>query len=439
MADRDQITGGFVGLNEGKIKDSYCYFIPNYFRKQKVTFSGENSGEIYTSFANCKGSLTDQYNSRGMGVSREIQGRKDAIALGFDTDNIWKYTGDRHVLMFRDDKWNVKMPAADGKKTFVIRSIDDFFKFSELVNSGRQNYADAFIRLACDLDLKNKEIEPIGKTRKLAFAGVFDGGEHIIKNFRIKGSMIGSYGLFGYLKGTVINLTLDCEVSGEGNVGAICGINDGSIICSGAFVNIHGSGDRLRMGGLCGENQGEVDRCYVAIRMHVAVVPIIPIGIAASMLVAVGTIMFMAIPAAEAVNQTYAPIDSDTNQIRIDDEEAPENMGANMLSFRFNETLHVDANTGNVVLDFKNPSYATTKLVVTLEADNGDGSRTVMAESGAVEPGYGLYYLTLNDAGYDLINSGVREAYIVLTPYSTSDDDKSMVDTTLPVTITIDR
>lgn len=213
MAEKYQIAGAFAGTNKGTVRNSYCYYITSpLLRGRQDTFCGENTGEIFSSFVNYRGTLTEQFNSRGMEVSREVSSVKDAESLGYDTTGIWQYEGGRHVLKFWDDKWKVEANDFSGRKTLTISSVEEFLKFSDSVNGGIPEYITANVKLTCDLDFGNREIHTTGNTRRTAFSGLFDGGEHIIKNFRIKETDMGSHGLFGILSGRIINLTVDCEV-----------------------------------------------------------------------------------------------------------------------------------------------------------------------------------------------------------------------------------
>ena len=437
MADINGLMGGFVAANSGKIEDCYC-IIASASKKQRKCFSGVNTGEIRSSFGNYKGEFVEQWDNLGKTNTRTVRNRSDASSLGYDTENVWEYVGEKLVLIFKEKTWYVSGQFVPERKVLHIKTLEDLEKFCEFVSSGDKRVTCANIKLENDIDCKGKSLSPIGANRLNAFCGVFDGGGHAIRNFKIEGSQIGNYGFFGYLKGTVLNLTLDCSVKAEGNIGAICGVNEGTISCCGAVVDLNGSGDKLNMGGLVGQNSGRIEKSYAAVRLHVVPIPIIPIGIAAAVVVFLGTVAFVAIPASKAANQTYAPIESDGNQIKIQDSDEAVVSEVNSISFKFDETLHIDPDDGRCYLNFENPSYATNKIILSLEVEKSDGSRVTIARSGAIEPGYGLAYLSLNDEGYEMINSGITEGYIELTPYDKSTDDLSMVQTELPVKITIE-
>ncbi len=443
MINRGNLPGGFAGTNSGTITDCYCIYKSGR-KNSKLGFCGKNTGEIRTSFLNFRGSLTDLYNGKGNSSDKEIRKEADAALLGFDTADIWTYSNDRYRLRFIDDKWSTDEKKPRENKRILIKNTEAFFKFVSAVNDLDERLMGAYIMLSSDIDCGGRLLSPIGASFQGGFRGVFDGGSHTIKNFRIAGDDIGNYGLFGYLRGAVVNLSIDGRVQGDGNVGSLCGYNGGLISCCGSVAEVRGSGDKLQMGGLVGCNEGIIKKSYVAVSVHGAVVPLVPIGVVAAGIALMGTVGFMVIPAAKAVDQIYAPVEPDRNQIIVPPSEEPVSSGddkadpsgpMNRLSFRFDETLHIDPSTGDCFINFSNPSYSSNKIVIRLESSD---DRTLMAQSGAVEPGHGLKHLELTDAGYDKINSGIRSGYIVLKAYRNEDDSRSMLDTELPVHIVIE-
>ncbi len=99
------------------------------------------------------------------------------------------------------------------------------------------HFTDVTVKLANDIDLENKAWMPIGSFDKGTFLGTLDGNNKTIKNISIdsKDVVIGTstrktVGFFGYMEGTVKNLTLDqvtikVTTVAEGNtmVGGIAG------------------------------------------------------------------------------------------------------------------------------------------------------------------------------------------------------------------------
>lgn len=439
MESEHGTIGGFTAVNTGTITDCYCMYVTAP-KKIARCFAGKNSGNIKTSFSADKGKIGELWDDNGHTVRKEIGNEKEAEELGFSTGSVWEYTGGKNILRFVDKNWYKELPAEKQQKnTILLKSADDLERFCDQVNKGDERVMKAHLKLTCDIDGKGKKLPPIGKTRQNAFAGVFDGGGHTISNYRIGSDGIGNVGFFGYLLGTVLNLSLDIAIKGEGNLGVLCGTNEGKIICCGAVARLSGSGDKLKLGGLTGQNLGEIERSYAAVQIVLAPVPLLPIAIIASMVMLLGVVGFSTIPAIEAAEQPYAPIPSDENQIRIPEEKEPENPknsgSGNSISFKFNEALHIDPKTGNVYINFENPSYAKNKIVVTLLAE---GDRSMMARSGGIAPGHGLNYLRLNDNGYEKINSGINIGIITLTAYDAVTNDKAMINTELPVRIVIE-
>ncbi|MGN1479964.1 MAG: hypothetical protein ACI4XH_09365, partial [Acutalibacteraceae bacterium] len=59
---------------------------------------------------------------------------------------------------------------------------------------------------------------PIGENESLAFSGTFDGNGHTIKGMQINGIKTNYAGLFGYVKGTIKNLTIEDISIVAGNI-----------------------------------------------------------------------------------------------------------------------------------------------------------------------------------------------------------------------------
>ncbi len=441
MKDTTDAAGGFAGCNEGAIKDSYCY-ISAVSRKYRCVFAQLNKGEIATSFVNRKGSFLQLWDKDRKELSHTIRDEKDANTLGFNTKTIWKKTDDRYVMQFDDDKWYENVSDDPKRKSVRIKDAADLEHFREQINVGNKEYINAYVTVEADIDCGGKKVMPIGITRTNSFCGVFDGKGHIIRNLSIKGRTSGNYGFFGYMRGGVYNLTLDIAVKGEGNIGSLCAVNEGKIICCGAVANVGGDGDRLMLGGFIGINRGTIEKSYVVVRLKAGILPLIPIALLASIVFIIGAVGFIAIPKAKLAEQVYAPIRSDSDQVKIidDDEDNYREAKDHTMSFKFNQTVHIDRSTGEVYLNLENPSFSANKLVVSLVVDDAkkDAERTVIAQSGAVDPGYGLPSIKLNDRGYDVINSGVRKGIVVLTPYDRESFEKASIGVELPVEIEIE-
>jgi len=126
---------------------------------------------------------------------------------------------------------------------------------------GRKVFDKAIIAPDTDPD---DELSAFQGTR---FAGVFDGNGHTVSNLTINGG--GYLGLFGYVasRALVRNLgMMDVATSGSGaGVGGLVGENHGQVIQCCTAGTVSGRG---QVGGLVGRNAGTVTQCYSTAAVH---------------------------------------------------------------------------------------------------------------------------------------------------------------------------
>ncbi len=124
-------------------------------------------------------------------------------------------------------------------------------------------YPTGCFQLAADIDLAGVEWQPVGDYLT-PFEGVLDGDGHTISNLTLAldgQDMVGLFGRIG-VGGQVENLMLEnVNVSGQDNVGALAGMNGGSIeYCSLSGDNTISG--RKAVGGLVGDNwTGRIEGC----------------------------------------------------------------------------------------------------------------------------------------------------------------------------------
>lgn len=116
----------------------------------------------------------------------------------------------------------------------IIKTEDDFIKFSKLVNEGK-TYEDETVTLnmksSKDLDLtNNSELRPIGNTSSTPFKGTFDGAGHTI-TINMNVETVNS-GLFGNTDGaTIKNVGVKGKIESNKNyVGALVGVANNTTI-----------------------------------------------------------------------------------------------------------------------------------------------------------------------------------------------------------------
>ena len=146
-------------------------------------------------------------------------------------------------------------PAADG--VYQIATANDLREFAQRVNNGE--LADANAVLTANIDLNNQPWYPIG-TNSNKYTGNFNGDGHTISGLYIDSSA-NYQGLFGYVSGTVQNLTVSGSVSGNNYVGGVVGYNGGTV------ENCYNTGTVTGnnfVGGIVGDNYpgASVKNCY---------------------------------------------------------------------------------------------------------------------------------------------------------------------------------
>jgi len=135
------------------------------------------------------------------------------------------------------------------------------------VGSGKDGWSlSAHYRLATDINLSNKDWDPIGtwddKNTWLQkpFIGTFDGNGKTISNLYVNNSSKPRQGLFGYIgeNSIVKNLTVNGRVIGNTMVGGIAGTNSGTV--QNCYSNVSITGNEWT-GGVVGRNNSTIRNC----------------------------------------------------------------------------------------------------------------------------------------------------------------------------------
>ena len=125
---------------------------------------------------------------------------------------------------------------------------------------GYSTFEGIRITLANDIHMDSEWI-PVGFSETHPFAGEFDGNGHTISNIMISENTSDNTGVFGYVTGSVENLTVTGSVISTGsNVGSIAGtLAGGSVTNCISEINVTGGFD---VGGIAGKNSaGTVRNC----------------------------------------------------------------------------------------------------------------------------------------------------------------------------------
>lgn len=425
---------GFVYRNKGSILDCHCIVESTSYVK-RIPFFYSNDGKIKNSLLNKKGKVLQAFDQDGIESKDKEMDESTFRQLGFDLERTWNYTGEKKIIQYNPTTWLYVNKTKEARKTISIRSKEDFLKFQRRVNAGDESYRMAEVILETDLDFNEDRILPVANRRECAFQGFFQGNSHVIRNCRIEEERVGYKALFGYNKGTICNLIIDIGVQGEGNLASLCGYNEGNIYYSGALAGITAKGEKATAAGFVHTNEGAIEKCYTVFFPRKGIAPIIPIGLIATCLIYIGVIAFVAIPTVRAGNRVFAAIEVDPNQQKVQDSDLGDrDLEEKELSFTFNEFIMINKTLGECKLDFVNPATDTNKVVVELQIEDEKNNRITLASSKAIEPGYALDYLKLNEEarGYlDTVSSG----YIVLMPYDMDTENKGFINAELPVSL----
>ena len=159
-----------------------------------------------------------------------------------------------------------------GKKTISISSAAELALLAYSVKDN--TYTDYTVTLVADIDLSGHYWIPIG-TSTYAFNGTFDGGNHTISNLCIyldgntTGNVAGLFGIIGSSStvkdlhiGTSTGYIVFSSASASCDIGAIAGINKGSIIGCSNKTEVRGNVASANVGGIAGQNNGSIQNCY---------------------------------------------------------------------------------------------------------------------------------------------------------------------------------
>lgn len=135
---------------------------------------------------------------------------------------------------------------------------------AELAVEDYETYGNSCYRLTQNIQMKKgrNNHKPIG-SREQPFMGELDGDGYVISGLRISRPSKEAQGLFASIgaEGTVRNLGLsENSICGQEDVGAIAGINYGTIEACFQTGEVYGVKDRV--GSMAGRNSGTISNCY---------------------------------------------------------------------------------------------------------------------------------------------------------------------------------
>ncbi|AFJ03007.1 Large exoproteins involved in heme utilization or adhesion [Methylophaga frappieri] len=248
VSGSDQV-GGVVGIDEGTIENSF--------------WNTQTSGQ-----ANGIGLNLNYQTTVGLTTAEMFD--KDSFT-GFDLTTIWANADNQTTPYLRGLSGNqvfIKTDAptdaasAANKHYTVIQNVD---QLQAMQNNLAGRYA-----LGNDIDASGTVnwhngvgFDPVGETFTNRFTGSFDGLGNEISGLTINRSTMNYVGLFGYTSpGTNIsNIGLtNADITGASSVGALVGVNGGTINNSYASGTV--SGTSTAVGALAGRSNGTISNSY---------------------------------------------------------------------------------------------------------------------------------------------------------------------------------
>lgn len=476
MIGKVRQSGGLVGLNTGSIIDCYTKIqLRQISHISTGGFCGENRGTILRCFA--------QGTVSGRGIKNGFCG----LQKGTCTHSLWlrrqqqkeeQWTDWEQSLSARDidkdedsplnlpDVWffdkdrdgNAELGLYDLKtepetydRVVEISDRKALEDFARQVNSGTADRSTLY-RLTSDIDLGGRAWTPVGLDPHTPFQSGFDGGGHRVTNFILHANKQPFAGFFGCVgkQGRIWDLNLDCQVLQGGSTAApLCAVNEGTISnCTAAAK----CGFSRCTGGLVGQNSGTITRCAALGRMEKDV----PIPWWATallfLLLCLPLPIYFSLTAQAASQEVFAPIIIDPNARPIEPDEeivpAAEEVTDTSASFIMNAEMYVSTENYAGTIGLRCPTWSTRGFVATVRLTagdqekigyTGDGSMIPLYQSGLIAPGYGVDIITLGALpDGSRLPAGEYELSVLLEFYDVETNEKSAVNTVVPLEVTVE-
>lgn len=133
------------------------------------------------------------------------------------------------------------------------------------------------------------------------------------------------------------------------------------------------------------------------------------------------------------VSPDYAPQQVEANAERIDDDDTlklEQSDGGGAVSLTYSNKVTLTLSSKEAALMFQNPAKSNQDMKLELEIDG-----KVIAASGKLEPGYKIS--TLSDVDTDKLSEGTYEGKFVVSYYDTASGEKAILNTEIPIVITV--
>lgn len=303
ITPNNYVVGGIAGCNyAGTIENCHAYDCTLSGTTNRFGWIvGDNRADggttdrpgtlrnCYTNGTKILGERTGTQEKCEANASAKFQSGEVTWLLNGQTDTgIWKQTlsaqayptfSGETVYHSGSEYFNSNTPSQSGGY-YLISNAAELLAFAQIVNSGNKNVNG---KLTADIDMSGISWDAIcstglyysntyasGNYEDAGFAGTFDGNYHVIKNLCVTSAsgVVGTYGLFGSLSGTVKNLGIEgftyIHKASDMRVGAIAGQVLGGTIQNCYVTNATINPGTNVVGGIAASNYaGRIENCHV--------------------------------------------------------------------------------------------------------------------------------------------------------------------------------
>lgn len=132
----------------------------------------------------------------------------------------------------------------------------------------------------------------------------------------------------------------------------------------------------------------------------------------------------------------YAPQQVEKNAEPIGDdkdEKLSQPQGGGAVGLTYAKEVHISLESGSATLLFANPTKSNQDMVLQLVIDD-----VVILQSGRLEPGNQVRTLSLLDGAQKKLSKGGYDGKFVVLYYDRTSGEKAMLNTEIPVTVTVE-
>ncbi len=131
----------------------------------------------------------------------------------------------------------------------------------------------------------------------------------------------------------------------------------------------------------------------------------------------------------------YAPLDEDKNAFDIvgdDDPKLETEEGGGAVGLTFSQSVSINLTDRAATVFFQNPGRSVCDVVLQIVIQD-----KVIAQSGKLIPGKQITTVELNNGAESILSEGGYNGYFVISMYDPESGEKSMVNTNIPINITV--